>query len=117
MSQFLICKSKSDLSKYGIMFSSCKFNKNLYEKVIDYYFEGKTEDIWIIEKMSNWIYDIENNMDKIVEISKKSDMAVFWYGSEYDNLDNIYSIEDLIGYISQEINNPCIELYVFFENI
>lgn len=22
-----------------------------------------------------------------------------------------------IGYISQEINNPCIELYVFFENI
>ena len=99
------------------MFSSCKFNKNLYEKVIDYYFEGKTEDIWIIEKMSNWIYDIENNMDKIVEISKKSDMAVFWYGSEYDNLDNIYSIENLIGYISQEINNPCIELYVFFENI
>ena len=117
MSQFLICKSKNDLSKYGIPFSSCKLNKNLYEEAINYYFKGLTENIWIIEKMCNWIYELNKNMDKVVEISEKSDIAVFWYGSEYNDLENIYSIEELIDYIGQEINNPCIELYIFFKNI
>lgn len=49
MSQFLICKSKNEMTKYGIRLQEVQFNKDLYSRVINKYMPDVSGDeVWII---------------------------------------------------------------------
>ena len=113
MSQFLICKSYEDLSSYGCTFLQCKNNKLLYSSVIEKYINGNFDNIWIIERISKWIDDTNKEMNFIYELIDKSDILIFWYGTDYDDLDVFYSKEEMIRYIDLEIEESCVELYIF----
>ena len=115
MSQFLICKAQSDLSSFGVPLTECKNNLNLYRDVVNYYFDGITENVWVIEKICNWIYDADHHMDDIKTIVSNSDMAVFWYGSEFMDLDSVYSHEEVVERIKQESSDSSIELYLLYK--
>ncbi len=115
MSQFLICKSKRDLSAFGVPLSKCVHNKSLYNNVVDYYLEGVTDNIWVIEKICDWIYDINNYIEHIRTIARKSDVAIFWYGSEFADLDRVYSLDELMEYIKKESFDSNIELYLMYK--
>lgn len=43
---------------------------------------------------------------------------IFWYGSEYEELDRMDSTQSLINYLKDNMDNPCLELdlYVDLEN-
>ena len=45
MSQFLICKSKEKLSKYGSRLNNVVSNRELYDKVIDKYMKNENIDM------------------------------------------------------------------------
>lgn len=115
MSQFLICKSKDDLSIFGIPYVKCDYNMPLYNLVIQMYLSGNTKDVWIIEAMGDWICDIKHGLSQIEFLAEKSDAMIFWYGNEFDELDKVHSIEELIDYIKHEAYDPSLELYLFYE--
>ncbi len=116
MSQFLICKSKEDLSIFGIPYVKCGYNLNLYNSVIEMYLSGITKDVWIIEAMGDWICDIKHSISQIEFLARKSDAMIFWYGNEFDELDKVYSLEGLIEYIKYEAYDPSIELYLIYKH-
>ena len=116
MSQFLICKSKENLSMFGIPFKKCDYNIHLYNSVIEMYIKEKTNDIWIIEAMGDWICDLKNSISQIEYLAIKSDVMIFWYGNEYDELDEVYSLENLISYIKHEAYDPSVELYLIYKH-
>ena len=58
MSQFLICKSKEKLSKYGSRLNNVVSNRELYDKVIDKYMKNENIDDIKIKAV------LEKNLDK-----------------------------------------------------
>lgn len=114
MSQFLICKSKDDLAKYGMKISDVVSNKNLYIQVVNEYIKDKSvQDIWIINQIDDMITQLEDNMQIIEEISAKSELMIFWYGNDFQELDFIGSKQELMKYLKNNITNPCMELYLY----
>lgn len=55
---------------------------------------------------------LKRNLDIIKEIGQRSELMIFWYGSEYEELDKIDSIQLLMNYLYDNINNPCLEIYL-----
>lgn len=114
MSQFLICKSEHNLSKYGIRLQDTSSNIDLYYKVINQYVPKEdVNNIWVIDKIHNMINQLQNNLHEIQEIASKSEWMIFWYGSDFDELDVISSEQELMGYLKRNITNPCLEIYLY----
>lgn len=111
MSQFLICKSKENLSDYGYKLKDVISNKDLMQRVGQKYFD-KEDEIWVIESIHEMLNSLEENMITIRDIAQKSQEMIFWYGTEYDGLDNLYSVKELMDYLQNEYKNPCLELYL-----
>lgn len=116
MSQFLICKSKEKLSKYGSRLNNVVSNRELYDKVIDKYMKNENiDDIWVIDAIHDMVNKLECNLGIIKEIGQRSELMIFWYGSEYEELDEIDSIQLLMNYLYDNINNPCLEIYLYVD--
>lgn len=116
MSQFLICKSKEKLSKYGSRLNNVVSNRELYDKVIDKYMKNENiDDIWVIDVIHDMVNKLECNLGIIKEIGQRSELMIFWYGSEYEELDEIDSIQLLMNYLYDNINNPCLEIYLYVD--
>ena len=81
LSQFLICKSEQQMTKYSMKVEDIEINRNLYMQVIDEYMQ-------------------------------KSELMVFWYGTDFEDLDEIFSRQHLMSYLKENINNPCLEIYL-----
>lgn len=114
VSQFLICKSKDNLAKYGMKFKDTVSNKNLYIQVVNKYVKDTdVQDIWIINRIDDMINQLEDNMQIIDEISSKSELMIFWYGSEFQELDLMSSKQELMRYLKKNITNPCMEIYLY----
>lgn len=43
----------------------------------------------------------------------KSQKKIFWYGTDYKDLDNVHSRENLTNVLRQYFNDPCVELYLY----
>ena len=116
MSQFLICKSKEKMTEYGFKLDEITLNKDFYINVINKYFHNdKINDIWIIDKIHDIVNSLKCNLKIIEEISQKSEWMIFWYGMEYDGLDRINSSHALMEYLRENINNPCLEIYLLVD--
>lgn len=114
MSQFLICKSEGNLSKYGIRLQDTSSNIDLYYKVINQYVpKENVNNIWIIDKIHDMINQLQNNLHEIQEIASKSEWMIFGYGSDFDELDVISSEQELMDYLKCNITNPCLEIYFY----
>ena len=87
-------------------------NYNLYMQVIDKYMQGDVEKIWVVENIHDMIDDLEQNLNIIDEICQKSELMVFWYGTDFEDLDEIFSRQHLMSYLKENINNPCLEIYL-----
>lgn len=116
MSQFLLCKSKEDLSKYGIPYKNVEFNKDIYTRVVNEYMNDKVvNNIWVIDKIHDMINSLENSIEIIEEIIKKSEFMVFWYGSDFEDLERISSGQSLMEYLKAGITDSSLELYLLVD--
>lgn len=116
MSQFLICKSKENLSLYGSRLEDIVQNRTLYNKVVDEYMHNENLDnIWVIDTIHDMVNRLGDNFDSISEISRKSEIMIFWYGSEYEKLDRMDSTQSLMNYLRENIDNPCLEIYLYVD--
>ena len=116
MSQFLICKSKNEMTKYGIRLQEVEFNKDLYLRVINKYMPDVSGDeVWVIENIHNLLNALEYNLNYIEEICRNSELMVFWYGCDYDELERIDSRQMLMDYLKDNISNSCLEIYLFVD--
>lgn len=114
LSQFLICKSEHQLTRYGVKFEDLQTNKDLYMQVIDKYMHhDDVKKIWVVDKIHDMVDDLTNNLNSIEEICQKSEEMVFWYGTDFEELDKISSRYQFMNYLKQNINNPCPELYLY----
>ena len=74
MSQFLICKSEDNLSKYGIRLQDTSSNIDLYYAVANQYTPNENiNNIWVIDKIHDMINQLQNNLYEIQEIASKSE--------------------------------------------
>lgn len=114
MSQFLICKSLYDLSYIGSRMDEINENKELYEEVVERYYLTK-EDIWVIDKIHEMVNDIKINIDSICTISEKCKKMIFWYGTDYEDLEQIFSTSELRTFLERYYDDPCVEIYLTVE--
>lgn len=113
MSQFLLCRTDKDLSKYGTNISYNVLNKDLLDKVKQMYFPNDLDEkIWSIEKIHDIINDYFINKNIIYDIFNLSDEMIFWYGSDYLELDVIDSYDDFCNIIKKNLEDNSYELYL-----
>lgn len=116
MSQFLLCKSKENLAAYGMKVGDTLTNKNLYAKVInEYVMDRGAGDVWVINQIHEMLNQLDDHMNDIEEIISKSEWMIFWYGNEFQELDHISSRQELMGYLAENLHNPCLEIYLLAE--
>jgi len=113
LSQFLLCRTDKDLGKYGIKISQNVFNKDLLYKVKQMYFPNDLDEkIWNIEKIHDITNDFLINKNIIYDIYNLSDEMIFWYGSDYLDLDVIDSYDDFCYMIEKNMEDISCELYL-----
>lgn len=111
-----MCKSKEKMTKYGFRLDDANSNKDLYIKVFHKYMcNENVSDIWIIDKIHDIVDSLEYSLKIIEEISRKSECMVFWYGEEYEELDRINSSQELIDYLADNMDDSCLEIYLFVD--
>ena len=122
MSQFMICKSSIDLTKFGgkLMNMNDKNNDLFISVVQEHYAEQTYSNLWIIEKIDDYsckqlyydeffsskLFFLLNNLYEICE------WMIFWYASDYDELYVVHTKKELIDYVQQCIEKPGCELYI-----
>lgn len=116
MSQFLICKSMEDLSRYGEKMQTITSNHDLFSKVINQYIPNEDlKYIWVIERIHEIVNQLEGHIHVMEEIVSKSDVMIFWYGSDYQELEIVNSKVELMTYLKNNITNPCLEIDLYAE--
>ena len=114
MSQFLICKTEKDLSNYGKKIDDTILNYDLFSKVINQYaMNEKADAIWIIENIHEMVNQLQKHMEIIEEIISKSDVMIFWYGSDFQELEVVNSRCELVDYLKNNVDNPCFEIDLY----
>lgn len=122
MSQFLMCKAKANLLQYGgKLLNTCEINNNFFVSVLTrYYAIDEYDDIWVIGNIHEYCnetlsYDDFFSSELFYLLNNIFDLCewmIFWYGSEYDDLDKVYSKDELLNYVQHCIEKPCCQLYV-----
>jgi hypothetical protein len=123
MSQFMICKSSNDLQKHGVRLCELPndINKALFTAVSNTYFSHVSlEEIWIIEKIHDYCDEAQVSdsfaNSKLYHLLKdlhiKSDVIVFWYTSDYIDLDVVSSSDELFSHVEHCLLNPCCVIYL-----
>ncbi len=51
----------------------------------------------------------------IVEVAQVVDELIFWYGSDYDELEYVYDIPTLLSKIEEAIGDSSCELYIHYK--
>ncbi len=101
---------------YGSQLNYIVLNKALYNEVIKkYMYNENIDNIWVIDEIHDMINMLDCNLDIIEEISQKSELMIFWYGSEYEELDRVDSVQSLMNYLMNNIDNPCLEIYLYVD--
>lgn len=121
MSQFILFKSNKKIN----ISSSINGNLFLQQKAIELF--GSYKDIYTILDFDavcvlaqKCLYESSFTQTKLYRLLYKLSDAEFfiWYGSESDNLDEIYLFQDLISCIMAELKNSSGEIYLhYFPNI
>lgn len=66
-----------------------------------------------IDKIHDLITRLEDNLHIIEEISSKCEIMIFWYGSDFQELDLLSSQQELMDYLKNNITDPCLEIYLY----
>lgn len=115
MSQFLICKSKENMIKYGLKLKDVFLNKSLYIKVVNkYMLDEEIDNIWVIDNIDDILMS-KYDLKLIEEIVQKSELLIFWYGTDFEDLERMNSSQMLISYLESNINDPSLELYLYVD--
>ena len=122
MSQFMICKSKSNLAAYGkCLVDNNICNKKMLLTVAQFHFQSfNMEDIWSIEHIHDYCdqaHELQNHTNaKIYQLLDSlynvSEVIVLWYGDDYKDLDNIETKEELIKHVKNVLISSNLELYL-----
>ena len=117
MSQYMICRSEANLSKVGgILLNLTEENNTLIYSILEkYYPEKQYDEIWDIEMekycckqmdhddfIASDLYRILNGLYDLCE------WMFFWYSDDFDDLDEVYSKEELISYVWHRIEVPVV---------
>ena len=115
MSQFVMCKSRTNLEEYGgERFSLQKINSDLYRSVLNKYYPNKGYyDIWIIENIHDLcdkaldydrfiVSELYHVLDKLYELCE---WIILWYGDEYEDLKEIHTKKEFINYVRYCVEN------------
>ena len=89
-------------------------------RILNDYFPNTDNNIWIIEDIHDYCNEAQESksfinsklyyiLDKLYDVC---DYMVLWYGSEYDDLDEVYSKKGLFEYVEHCLKNPCCEIYL-----
>lgn len=114
MSQFLLCKTQEDLSGYGKKIIDTTNNRELFLCVINQYIpKEKLENIWVINNIHEMVDRLQEYICVIEEIVLRSEVLIFWYGSDFRELEVVNSREKLMLYLKNEITNPCVEIDLY----
>jgi hypothetical protein len=58
----------------------------------------------------------ETELYKVVdEVAPNVDDFVFWYGSDFDELEYVYNVADLLGRLETSVSDSFCEAYVFYK--
>ena len=131
MSQFIMCYSHKDLSIFGCnRLSSNVANKQIFDRVANNLLkEIEMDNVWIMEGVDNYFLkaqkDVFNGkkfkstclyklLDKICDICH---IIIFWYGSEFEDLDIITDKDKMFLYIQESIKDSMCECYLIYKNI
>ena len=121
MSQYMMCKSNYDLSKYGRkLLGKSESNKVFLSVLNEYYPKERDNNIWIIDNIDVFCNEVINEdmffssevyclLNRIYDLCE---WIILWYGGEYNDLDVIYTKDELMKYVQHCIEKPCCELYV-----
>jgi hypothetical protein len=116
-----MCKSKINLEGYGRkLFSLQKIDNDLYQSVLNkYYPDVEYYDIWIIETIHDLcdepldydsfiVSELYHVLDKLYDLCE---WIILWYGSDYDNLEELHTKKEFLKYVKCRIEYPCCEIY------
>lgn len=122
MSQYMICKSKTDLSEFGcVLLNMDEKDNTLILSILKKYYPNKVYDnIWIIENMEEYCckqlcyneFIVSNLYFLLCNLYDLCEWMIFWYGNEFCDLDEVYSKDELLSFVQHSIEVPCCELYL-----
>ena len=117
MTQFMICKSKFDLGRYGKRLTGDAANAEWLIAVAKHYFHPfAIDEVWNIERIDEYCADPRLYRDRLVHIIDdlygRSEMMVLWYSNDYIDLDVVATREDLMDFITREPADYPFELYI-----
>ena len=128
MSQFLLCKTSSDLSNQGgIKVSECPGGQRALMRVVREYFpDDEGEDIWFIENIDSLftkareeVYDRAFEKTELYtllqELYDVSERLVLWYSDDYQVLDSAATKEDFFNIVEKGIKTPTCEHYIYLQ--
>lgn len=116
-----MCKSTYDLTKYGEKILCNNISNKIFLRVLnEYYPEETNNSVWVIDRIDSYCNKVLNVelftssqiFHLINSIYDLCEWIILWYGEEYDDLNVVYTKDELIKYIQQCIERPCCELYV-----
>lgn len=122
MSQFLLCKSNDSLENYsGKKVDNYQYNKQLLQEVIKEYFcEDDLSCLWIIEKVHHYCDDAQlygfsrdaKLYNILCELYEHCDDMIFWYSSDYKDLEQIHTKNEMLENVNNCLNDSCCEIYL-----
>ena len=130
MSQFMMCFSYENLT--GFEFSNLTkniSNKELFIKVADKNLKHKeNKNIWVMEKIDDYFSEAQlflNNgksfkstklYNILFNICDLCEVIIFWYGSEFENLDMVIDKKQMLLKIEESVKDSMCECYLIFKN-
>ena len=128
MSQFILCKTSSDLSNQsGIKVSECPGGQRALMRVVREYFpDDEGDDIWFIENIDSLftqaqeeVYDRAFEKTELYillhELYDVSDRLVLWYSDDYQDLDCVATKEEFFNIVEEGIKTPICECYIYLQ--
>lgn len=128
VSQFMICYSKQDLTKLECTcLLKIKNNKELLKNVKETYFRNvENDNVWVLEGVDELFVDAQKYLmtekkfesthlyNIIKQISDICETIIFWYGSEYDDLDVVNDKNQLFLALKDALNDSMCECYSLY---
>lgn len=127
----MICMSKGNLSQYHCKKIDDLNDKIFYYKVADAVFSCyQAENLWAMpdahfycdkahkEMLNKKIEFNDTELFTVLsDIFDQSDKLALWYGSFYDDLDQVYSKSQFLQSVGNLLKEPCYEMYLLWEKM
>ena len=115
MSQFMLCKTKNDLTSYNCKkIEQCLVNKQYLIKIASELFRVKTlNDVWAVTDIDLLFTQVQNQSFENTELHMRlsalfdvCDVILLWYSNFYDDLDEVNTKEQFISTVKDSVNDP-----------